>query len=190
MEDGLEADGRDFASDEVLVCLDETSRQPTRATRTPLPTRPGQPAADDFESERNGTANLVMLTAPLAGWRPGKVTDRRTRQDFAHVLRDRADVHVPDKTIVLVMDTLDTHTLSTLDDTVPPAEARRLAPGVARDRGSRSIPRPATAPGSTSPRSRSLGWCASVSIVGSPTGRRWCGRWRPGRRGAMRTGRR
>ncbi len=127
MEDVLETYSRDFASDEVLVCLDETSRQQTRETRTPLPTAPGQPAAYDFEYERNGTANLFMLTAPLAGWRHVKVTDRRTRQDFAHVLRDLADTHFPDKTIVLVMDNLNTHTLSTLYDTFPPAEARRLA---------------------------------------------------------------
>ncbi len=141
MADVLETDGRDFASDEVRVCLDETSRQPTQATRTPLPTAPGQPAACDFEDERHGTANLVRLTAPLAGWQGHRP------QDLAHVLRDRADVHVPATTIVLVMDTRTTHTLSTRDDTFPPAEARRLAPGVARDRASRAIPHRGTAAG-------------------------------------------
>jgi len=127
MEDGLTTDPRDLTADDVRVCLDETARQPTQATRIPLPTAPGPPAAGDVEDERTGTANLVMLTAPLDGGRPVKVTDRRTRPDCAPVLRDRADTHFPDKTIILVMDTLNTHTLSTLDATVPPAAARRRA---------------------------------------------------------------
>ncbi len=92
MEDVLETYSRTFDADEVLVCLDETSRQQTKETRTPLPTRPGQPAAYDFEYERNGTANLFMLCAPLIGWRHVEVTDRRTRQDFAAILRDWAGI--------------------------------------------------------------------------------------------------
>lgn len=73
MEDGREPSSRDLAADEVRVGRDETSRQPTQETRTPRPTRPGQPAGQDFESTRTSTANLVMITAPLEGWRPGKV---------------------------------------------------------------------------------------------------------------------
>ena len=111
----------------VLVCLDETSKQQTKETRKPLPVRPGRPAGYDFEYERNGTANLFMIYAPLDGWRHFKVTDRRTRQDFARVLKDLADVHFPGKTIKLVMDNLNTHRLSTLYDTFKPAEASRLA---------------------------------------------------------------
>ncbi len=68
-----------------------------------------------------------MITAPLEGWRPVKVTDRRTRKDFADVLKDLADSHFPGKKIVLVMDNLNTHTLSTLYDTFAPAKAARLA---------------------------------------------------------------
>ena len=127
MEDVLGVYGRDFDDGTVLVCLDETSKQQTRETRTPLPTRPGQPAGFDFEYERNGTANLFMVYAPLIAWRHVEVTDRRTRQDFARVLRDIADVHFPGKRIVLVLDNLNTHKLSTLYDTFEPAEAARLA---------------------------------------------------------------
>ena len=130
MEDVLKTYARDFDDDTVLVCLDETSKQRTRETRTPLPTRPGQPAGFDFECERNGTANLFMVHAPLIAWRHVEVTDRRTRQDFARVLRDIADVRFPGKRIVLVMDNLNTHRLSTLYDTFEPAES-------ARRRGSR-----------------------------------------------------
>ena len=52
---------------------------------------------------------------------------RRTIVDFAHVLRDLSDVHFPDaEKIVLVMDNLNTHKLSTLYRAFPPDEARRL----------------------------------------------------------------
>ena len=42
----------------------------------PVPAQPGQPARHDYEYERNGTANLFMLFAPLEGWRHVEVTDR------------------------------------------------------------------------------------------------------------------
>jgi hypothetical protein len=76
----------------VLVCLDETSKQLIAETRVPIPMKPGRAARIDYEYERNGTANLFMLFAPLEGWRHIKVTDRRTAIDYAHVLKDLADV--------------------------------------------------------------------------------------------------
>ncbi|MCY4288361.1 MAG: transposase [Aestuariivita sp.] len=90
----------------------------------------GQPAIDDFEYERNGTANRFMVCAPLAGWRPVKVTDRLTRQDFAELLKDLADDDFPNQQqIVLVMDNRNTHKLSVLYDRHEPAAriARQIA---------------------------------------------------------------
>ena len=69
MEDVLEVYHRQFEDNEVLVCLDETSKQQVKETRTPLPPRPGAPTAYDYEYERNGVSNLFMLFAPLEGWR-------------------------------------------------------------------------------------------------------------------------
>jgi len=64
--------------------------------------KPGRVARVDYEYERNGTANLFMLFAPLEGWRHVKVTDRHTAIDYAHVLKDLADIHFAHaKTIVL-----------------------------------------------------------------------------------------
>jgi hypothetical protein len=73
--------------------LDETSKQLVAETRTPLPLRPGRPARYDYEYERNGTASLFMLFAPLEGWRDVKVTERRTAIDYAQVLKDLSDIH-------------------------------------------------------------------------------------------------
>ncbi len=81
--------------DRPLVCLDETSKQLIAETRVPIPMKPGRAARVDYEYERNGTANLFMLFAPLEGWRHVKVTDRHTAVDYAHVLKDLADIHFP-----------------------------------------------------------------------------------------------
>ena len=127
MEDILDVYQRPFTDDEVLVCLDETSKQHTKETRIPLPMRPGEPEIFDFEYERNGVSNLFMLFAPLAGWRHVKVTDRHTKIDWAHLIKELVDNHFPDKKIILVMDNLNTHKLGSLYAAFEPEEARRIA---------------------------------------------------------------
>ncbi len=79
-----------------LICLDESSKQLVSETRTPIPMKPGQPERVDYEYERNGTANLFMLFAPLEGWRHVEVTNRRTAVDYAQILKDLPDVYFPD----------------------------------------------------------------------------------------------
>ena len=110
-----------------MVCLDEQSKQLIRETRTPIPASPGQPERVDYEYERNGTANLFMTFEPLAGRRRVTVTDRRTKVDFAQVIRELVDEQYPKaEKVVLVMDNLNTHKLSSLYDAFAPEEARRL----------------------------------------------------------------
>lgn len=128
MEDVLEVYQREFAADEVLVCMDETSKQHIKETRTPLPAQPGEVEKFDYEYQRAGVSNLFMLTAPLDGWRQVKVTDRHTKVDWAELIKDLVEEHYPDKrTIVLVMDNLNTHKLSSLYQAFEPAQARRIA---------------------------------------------------------------
>ena len=88
------------------------------------------------EYRRNGVSNLFMLFAPLEGWRRVEVTDRRTRTDWAKVVRKLVDEDYPDKErIVLVMDNpvsstgqaLNTHHPASLYQAFEPAEARRIA---------------------------------------------------------------
>jgi hypothetical protein len=110
-----------------LVCLDETSKQLIKETRVPIPARPGRPARTDYEYERNGTANIFMLFAPLEGWRRVEVTDRHAAVDYAHLLRDVSDRWFPNAAkIALVQDNLSTHKPASLYEAFPPAEARRL----------------------------------------------------------------
>ena len=127
MEDVLAVYTRPRDPDRPLVCLDETSKQLLAETRATIPMKPGRPARCDCEYERNGTANLFMLFAPLEGWRHIKVTDRHTAVDYAHLLKDVADIHFSAaQTIVLVQDNLNIHSKASLYEAFPPAEARRL----------------------------------------------------------------
>jgi hypothetical protein len=127
MEDVLEVYHRPHDPEYPVVCVDETSKQLISETRVPIKATPGQPTRHDYEYERNGTANLFMMFAPLEGWRHVEVTDRHTAVDFAHLLRDLSDTHFPKaKKIVLMEDNLNTHKPASLYEAFPAAEARRL----------------------------------------------------------------
>ncbi len=78
MEDVLAVYTRPRDPNRPLVRLDESSKQLLAETRVPIPMKPERPARFDHEYERNGTANLFMMFAPLEGWRHVKVTDRHT----------------------------------------------------------------------------------------------------------------
>jgi hypothetical protein len=128
MEDVLEVYQRPHDPARPVVCLDETSKQLIAETRVPIAAKPGQPARVDYEYERNGTANLFMMFAPLEGWRQVKVTDRHAAIDYAHVLQELSDTLFPAAAkLVLVQDNLSTHKPASLYEAFLPAEARRLA---------------------------------------------------------------
>jgi hypothetical protein len=93
----------------------------------PIAAKPGQVARSDYEYERNGTANIFMMFAPLEGWRHVKVTDRHAAVDYAQVLKELSDTRFPEvEKIVLVQDNLSTHKPASLYEAFPAAEARRL----------------------------------------------------------------
>lgn len=127
MEDVLAVYTRPYDPRRPQVCLDETSRQLLGDVTPPLPVAPGSPAREDYEYVRGGVCNLFLACEPLRGWRHVTVSDRRTRRDFAHVIKDLVDVQYPDaEQIVLVMDNLNTHSPASLYEAFAPAEARRL----------------------------------------------------------------
>ncbi|MEZ4589512.1 MAG: IS630 family transposase, partial [Gemmatimonadales bacterium] len=128
MEDVLDVYCRPYDPKRPQVCMDETSKQLLGDVRPPAAAIPGHPARFDTEYERLGTANLFLFCEPLRGWRQVRVTDRRTKIDWAEAIRELVDSHYPDaERIVLVMDNLNTHTPASLYDAFDPAEAKRLA---------------------------------------------------------------
>lgn len=128
MEDVLDVYCRPYDPRRPQVCLDEMSRQLLADTREPLPPASGRAKREDYEYVRQGTVNLFMCCEPLVGWRHVEVTERRTRVDWAHVVKDLVDVRYPNaERIVLVLDNLNTHSPASLYEAFAPAEAKRIA---------------------------------------------------------------
>jgi len=128
MEDVLEVYHRPYDPKRPVVCMDETNRQLFKQVRQPLPMRPGEPAKEDYEYERNGVADIFLFIEPLAGRRRATVTERRTAVDWAHRVKEALDQDYPDADrVVLVMDNLNTHGPWSLYEAFAAPEARRLA---------------------------------------------------------------
>lgn len=128
MEDVLEVYTRPYDPNYPQVCMDEVSKQLLRDTREPLPTGPGSPGRVDYEYKREGVANLFLFCEPLQGKRWVDVTERRTKVDWAHQVRELVDERYPEaERIALVMDNLNTHSPASLYEAFPPREAKRLA---------------------------------------------------------------
>jgi hypothetical protein len=128
MEDVLDVYCRPYDPRRPQVCLDETSKQLLASVRAGQSMQPGRVEREDYEYERHGVANLFLWCEPLTGRCHVEVTERRTKQDWARVIKDLVDTHYPDaEQIVLVMDNLNIHTPAALYETLPPAEAKRIA---------------------------------------------------------------
>ena len=128
MEDVLEVYKRPYDPAFPVVCLDETNRQLIEETRKAIPVGPGRPKRTDYEYRRKGVVNLFMMFEPLKAQRHVKLTEQRTRKDWAECIRDLVNVYYPEaEKVVLVEDNLNTHTVGSLYETFEPEEARRLA---------------------------------------------------------------
>ena len=128
MEDVLAVYARPYDQQKPVVCMDEKPYQLLDHARKPLPAQPGFTEKIDNEYKRNGTCSIFVFTEPLAGWREAEALQRRTKQDWAHKVKWLLDEQYSDvEKVVLVMDNLNTHTISSLYEAFPPAEAFRLA---------------------------------------------------------------
>ena len=129
MEKVLDTYSRPYDAKHPVVCMDETPRQLIRETREPIaapPGRPGRPGRHDYEYERCGVCNVFMASEPLAGWRLTKVTERRTKLDWAVFVQDIAASYLDAERITLVMDNLNTHTPGSLHEAFTPEKAKAL----------------------------------------------------------------
>ena len=95
-------------------------------TRQRMAAKPGQPEREDYEYQRLGVCNVFMACEPLAGWRLTKVTERRTKTDWAHFIEDIANSYPQAQRITLVMDNLNTHTPASLYEAFAPDKAKTL----------------------------------------------------------------
>lgn len=127
MEDILAVYRRPCDPEQPLVCMDETSKQLIKETRSTVVAQPGIPERYDYEYERNGVCNLFMFYEPFGGKRYVSITNRRTKVDWALQVKELLDNHYPNaRKVVLVIDNLNMHTGASLYEAFPPHEARRL----------------------------------------------------------------
>ena len=127
MEDILDLYAEPYQPAFPVICFDEVPYQMVSETQLPLPMRNGKPGRYDFEYRREGTCNLFMFLQPLAGWRHIKVTDQRTKQDFAWCMKDLVEIHFPAaERIRVVLDNLNTHSPAAFYEAFSPQQARYL----------------------------------------------------------------
>ena len=127
MEDVLDLYAEPFDAKRPKVNFDESSKQLIKEVRQPLPAKPGEVARYDYEYQRNGTRNLLMMIEPQVGWRHIAVTERRTMQDFAQQMKWLVDEKYPEAEVIrIVMDNLNTHKPASLYEAFEPSEARRI----------------------------------------------------------------
>jgi transposase len=127
MEDVLEVYQRPEDARFPLICFDETPVQLISETRQSLPLQKGHPERYDYEYRREGTANLFMFFAPLLNWRHLKVTERRTKMDWASCINELVHQYFPKaERCVVVQDNLNTHAPAALYETFEPAQARNI----------------------------------------------------------------
>ena len=128
MEDVLETYSLPYDPMIPMICMDEQPVQLLGEKRAPLTMKPGKARLEDYEYIRNGTCCIFVFTEPLTGWRHVVVSERRTKRDWARQIQGLLTGFYPDATkIRLVMDNLNTHTISSLYETFPPTIALALA---------------------------------------------------------------
>jgi hypothetical protein len=126
MEKVLDIYKRPFDPINPVVCMDESPKQLIAETIIPIPASPGQPEKHDYEYKRCGMCNVFMACEPLAGNRMTKVTERKTRQDWAFFMQEIAQRYEHAEKITIVLDNLNTHEMGSFYETFQPEEAKTL----------------------------------------------------------------
>jgi transposase len=116
MEDVLATYEKPYDPAEPVVCLDEKPVSLHADVRPPIPAKPGQPAKQDNEYERCGTANVFGVVEPKAGRHFTTATPDRSGAEFARLVGHIAEQYPFARTIHLVMDNLNTHGRKSLID--------------------------------------------------------------------------
>ena len=127
MEDVLDVYERPYDPDIPVVCMDEKPFMLHGEVRDALPMKPGSDRKTDFEYSRNGTVSIFAFVEALGGRHHVSVREHRTARDWAEEIRYLAEVLYPDASkIVLVMDNLNTHKISSLYKRYPAEQARQI----------------------------------------------------------------
>jgi len=110
-----------------IICMDEKSKQLLEDNRKPIKAKPGKLEKYDYEYKRKGTCNIFVAVNPKGGVRVVKVTDTRTKKDFAEFIEDLVERHFAKADYIqLVLDNLNTHFERSLFEAFGKRKAHRL----------------------------------------------------------------
>ena len=129
MEDVLSVYERPLETAFPVVCMDEKPFQLLDDQYEIIPMgKDNHTEKVDCEYERKGTGSIFLFTEPLSGWRNACAEPHRTSVDWAHKIKWLLTEQYPQaQKVVLVMDNLNTHAISSLYKAFPPEEAFKLA---------------------------------------------------------------
>ena len=128
MEDVLQVYIQPYDPEHPVICMDEKPLQLLADARRKIKIEPGKPERIDNEYIRKGTCSIFLFTEPLNGWRYADAREQRTKVDWAHQIKWLLEEQYPDaEKVVLVMDNLNTHNISSLYEAFPPEIALSLA---------------------------------------------------------------
>ena len=126
MEMVLDVYKRPYSPLNPIICMDESPKQLISETRVPIPASPGQPSRYDYEYKRCGVCNIFMACEPLVGKRIVKITERKTKKDWAIFLKEIAENYKSAEKITLVMDNYNTHVPGSLYEVFVPEKAKTI----------------------------------------------------------------
>jgi hypothetical protein len=128
MEDVLEVYHRPYEEKRPVICMDEQPVPLHGEAREPIGMNEHHARREDSEYVRKGTCSVFMFVEPLGGKRYVSASGQRTREDWAREVKAIVTEEYPEaEKVVLVMDNLNTHTISSLYQTYPAEEAFELA---------------------------------------------------------------
>lgn len=125
MENVLDIYKRPYSKEFPVVCMDESPKQLIAETRVTEGLKDGTKLID-FEYSRKGVCNIFMANEPLAGKRIVKITERKTKKDWAVFIEEIAQQYKEAEKITLVMDNLNTHSASSFYEAFSPEKAKKL----------------------------------------------------------------
>jgi len=126
MEKVLDVYKKPYNPDFPVVCMDESPKQLIKETQKPIKVTANHPERYDYEYERCGVCNIFMASEPLAGKRYVKITERKTKGDWAYFIKEIADLYKKAKKIILVMDNYNTHKPGSFYEVFTPEDAKQL----------------------------------------------------------------
>lgn len=127
MEDILDLYKEPYNPKYPVVCFDEKSYQLIGNKNEPIKANLNHPELEDYEYVRNGTTNLFIIVEPKCGKRHVKRTNRRTKKDFANIMKYLVQELYPNANkIRVVLDNLNTHKPAVLYEWFEPEEAREI----------------------------------------------------------------